>query len=74
MRPDVAGLMLQTVEGLLAQRALVGAGEVLAGLVLGLLGVLEERGHEADSSRRHGSVGGGLLRVGGRGVLGGRRL
>ena len=58
--PDVTSLVFQTVESLIAQRALVGAGEVLARLVLGLLrGVLQQRSHEAHGSSGHGSVGGG---------------
>lgn len=41
MGPDMASLMLKTMEGLLAKRALVGAGEVLPLLVLRALSVLE---------------------------------
>ena len=66
---DVAGLMLQTVEGLFAERALVRAREVARALVI--LGVLEERRHQAHGSRRHGSVGSGLgSGLGRRGLLG----
>jgi hypothetical protein len=52
---DVTGLVLEAVEGLVAERALVGPGEILAGLVLGglLLGSLQEGRHEADGSGRH---------------------
>lgn len=59
VRPDVAGLMLEAVEGLLAQRTLVGPGQILAGLVLGGLSILEERSHEAHGSSGHGTLGGG---------------
>lgn len=53
---DVTSLVLETMEGLLAQRALVGPGKVLARLVLGLLGILEEGRHQAHGGRRHGLV------------------
>ena len=62
---DVTSLVLETVEGLLAERALVGPGEILARLVVTLLaGVLEQRSHEAHGSGSHGGVvgrRGGLL-------------
>ena len=67
---DVTGLVLEAVEGLLAQRALVGPWQVLARLVLGLLGVLEQGRHEAHGGRRHGEVLGGFAGRGG-GVGGG---
>lgn len=52
---DVTSLVLETMEGLLAERALVGPGEVLARLVVTLLaGVLEQRSHEAHGSGSHG--------------------
>lgn len=55
---DVTSLVLEAVEGLLAERALVGPGEVLARLVVTLLGgVLEQRSHEAHSSGSHGAGG-----------------
>lgn len=61
--PDVAGLVLKTMEGLLAEGTLVGARElVLAGGIV--LGVLEERSHEAHGGSGHGRVGRG------RGLLG----
>jgi hypothetical protein len=52
---DVTGLVLEAVEGLVAEGALVGPREILAGLVLGglLLAVLQEGRHEADGSGRH---------------------
>jgi hypothetical protein len=57
---DVTGLVLQTVEGLVAERALVGPGEILARLVLAvLLGILQEGGHEADGSGSHVRLGSG---------------
>lgn len=62
VRPDVAGLVLETVKGLFTEGALVRARQVLAGLVLGLLAVLEQRGHEADGGRGHGRRGGGRRR------------
>jgi hypothetical protein len=37
VRPDVAGLVLETVKGLFAQRAFVGAGKILALVLLGSL-------------------------------------
>jgi hypothetical protein len=55
---DVTSLVLQTVEGLVAERALVGPGKVLARLVVALLGgVLKEGSHEAHGSSSHGGVG-----------------
>lgn len=59
---DVTGLVLQTVEGLVAKRALVGPGQVLAGLLLGLL-LLQKGSHEAHGSSSHGR---GRLGRGGR--------
>lgn len=54
VRSDVPSLVLQTVEGLIAQRALVRPGQVLSSLVLGLLwGVLQQRSHEAHGSGGH---------------------
>ena len=54
---DVTSLVLETVEGLLAERALVGPGEVLSRLVVALLaGVVEQRSHEAHGSGSHGGV------------------
>jgi len=41
VRPDVTSLVLETVEGLVAERALVGTREVLSRLFLLLWGVLE---------------------------------
>lgn len=59
MGADVTSLVLETVEGLLAERALVGPGEVLSRLVVALLaGVVEQRSHEAHGSGSHGGVGG----------------
>jgi len=52
---DMASLVLQTVEGLVAERALVGPGEILSRLIL-LRGVLQQRRHEADGGSSHGSV------------------
>jgi hypothetical protein len=55
---DVACLVLKTVEGFVTERALVGPGQVLARLVVALLlGVLEERSHEAHSGSSHRGVG-----------------
>jgi hypothetical protein len=59
VRPDMAGLMLETVKGLLAQRALVGTWQVLASVVLGGLSILQERSHEAHGGSGHGLVGRG---------------
>src|SRR5690242_9373773 len=58
---NVTGLVLQTVEGLVAQRALVGTRQVLAWLILGLLLLLQKGSHEAHSSSSHGRgrLGGG---------------
>ena len=50
---DVTGLVLQTVEGLVTEGALVRTGEVLARLLLGLL-LLQEGSHEAHGSSSHG--------------------
>ena len=51
---DVTGLVLQTVEGLVTERALVRAREVLSGLVVALLrGILQQRSHEAHGSGSH---------------------
>lgn len=69
--PDVAGLVLETVEGLLTQRALVRARKVLAGVLLGRLCVLQEGSHEAHCGSRHGGLGGDG-RVGGGSKEGGR--
>jgi hypothetical protein len=51
---DMTGLVLQTVEGLVAERALVGARQVLARLFLGLLLLLQEGSHKAHGSSSHG--------------------
>lgn len=51
---DVASLVLQTVKGLIAQRAFVGPGKILSGLLGLLRGVLEERRHETDGGSGHG--------------------
>lgn len=51
---NVTSLVLKTVEGLVAQRALVGPGQILARFVLGLLrGVLQQRSHEAHGGSGH---------------------
>ena len=50
---DVTGLVLQTVEGLVTERALVRARQVLPRLFLGLL-LLQEGSHEAHGSSSHG--------------------
>lgn len=56
MRPDMASLVLQTVEGLLAEGALVRPWEVLSLLVMRGLGVLEKGSHEAHGSSGHGRL------------------
>jgi hypothetical protein len=56
VRADVPSLVLQAVEGLLAQRALVRPREVLSLLVLALLGILQQRRHEAHGSGGHGGL------------------
>lgn len=54
---DVASLVFKTVKGLVAERALVWPGQVLARLIVTLLsGVLEQRSHEAHGSGSHGGV------------------
>lgn len=60
---DMASLVLQTVEGLVAERALVRPGKILSGLLCLLRGVLEKRRHEADGGSGHGGgwCEGGLL-------------
>lgn len=56
---DVASLVLKTVESLIAERALVGPGQVLSSVVLGLLrGVLQQRSHEAHGGSSHGGSSG----------------
>ena len=50
---DVASLVLQTVKGLVAERALVRPWEILSGLLRLLRGVLEQRSHEADGGSGH---------------------
>lgn len=51
---DVTSLVLKAVEGLVAERALVRPGQILARLVLGLLrGVLQQRSHEAHGGSGH---------------------
>lgn len=69
---DVASLVLETVEGLFTERALVRPGEILSRLVVILLAsILEQRSHEAHGSGSHGGVvsrRGGLLLLIGRGV------
>ena len=51
---DVASLVLEAVESLIAERALVGAREVLARLFVLLRGVLQEGSHEAHGGGGHG--------------------
>lgn len=53
--PDVTCLMLEAVEGLVTERALVGARQILTGLFLGLLLLLllQEWSHEAHSGSSH---------------------
>jgi hypothetical protein len=51
---DVTGLMLQTVEGLVTERALVRARQILARLFLDLLLLLQEGSHKAHSGSSHG--------------------
>ena len=72
MGADVTGLVLEAVEGLLAQRTLVGAGQVLTGLVVGLRSGLEKGSHQAHRGRRHGGVRGSGWRVVGEGGVRGR--
>ena len=50
---NVASLVLQTVEGLVAERALVRPRKILSGLLCLLRGVLEKRRHEADGGSGH---------------------
>jgi hypothetical protein len=59
----MASLVLQTVESLIAERALVRPGQVLSELVRLLRGVLQKRSHEAHGSSSHGAggCGSGLL-------------
>jgi hypothetical protein len=54
---NVASLVLQTVESLIAERALVRPGQVLSELVRLLRNVLQKRSHEAHGSSSHGAVG-----------------
>ena len=57
MGADVASLVFKTVKGLVTERALVGPGQVLARLIVSLLGgVLEQRSHETHGSGSHGGV------------------
>jgi hypothetical protein len=56
---DMASLVFQTVESLIAKRALVGPGEILSRLVRLLRGVLQQRRHEAHGSSSHGGWLGG---------------
>lgn len=49
---DMTGLVLQTVEGLVTERTLVGTGQVLTRLFLSLL-LLQEGSHEAHGSSSH---------------------
>lgn len=56
---DVTRLVLETVEGLVAEGALVGAGEVLARLVRLLRRVVQQRRHEADGGSGHVGAGQG---------------
>jgi hypothetical protein len=49
---DVTGLVLQAVEGLVTERALVRTGEILARLFRGLL-LLQKGSHEAHGSSSH---------------------
>lgn len=53
VRPDVTGLVLEAVEGLVAEWALVGTRKVLSWFFLLLWGVLQERSHEAHGSGSH---------------------
>jgi hypothetical protein len=64
MGANVASLMFQTVESLIAERTLVGPGEILTGLVRLLRGVLQQRRHEADGGSSHrGWLGSGSWKV-----------
>jgi hypothetical protein len=55
---NVTSLVLQTVEGLVTKRALVGPGKVLSRLVVTLLrSVVQEGSHEAHGGSSHGGVG-----------------
>lgn len=64
---DVTSLVLETVEGLVAERALVRTGQVLSRFFVALLGgVLEQGSHEAHGGSGHRGVAGV---VGGMGVL-----
>jgi hypothetical protein len=75
VRADMTGLVLETVEGLLAERALVRPGQIIALVVMGSLCILEQRRHEAYCSGGHGrlscssGVDGVKARVGGGRVL-----
>jgi hypothetical protein len=54
---DVARLVLQAVEGLVAERALVRPRQILSSLIVALLGgVLHQRSHEAHGGSGHGGV------------------
>jgi hypothetical protein len=56
VRSDVTSLVLETMEGLVAERALVRAREILSTLVAVLGGIVQERSHEAHSGSGHGGV------------------
>jgi hypothetical protein len=58
VRSDVACLVLETVEGLVTERALVRPREILPHLVVGRLlwGILEQRRHEAHGGCGHGTL------------------
>ena len=59
VRTNMAGLVLETVEGLLAQRAFVWSREVVTLVVVGLC-VLEQRCHEAHCGGGHRRLSGGV--------------
>lgn len=52
----MTSLVLETVEGLVTERALVWPGEILSGLIVLLRGVLQQRSHKAHGSGSHGCV------------------
>jgi hypothetical protein len=55
---NVTSLVLETVEGLVTQWALVRPGEILTRFVMALLGsILEKRRHQAHGGSSHGCVG-----------------
>lgn len=72
---NMASLVLEAVEGLLAQRALVRAREVVPLVVVRGLCVLEQRRHEAHGGSGHRRLCGGVeAGVGGGGGYGGRSV